>query len=92
MCFQFDDVLVMLSAYYFDERMFADWGQWNKEFKVNAVVGIAAMLAVNYRIGILCKSLWGVQSVAIIPLHRAQALNAELAREKKTQRYHLAVV
>ena len=49
----------MLSAYYFDERMFADWGQWNKEFKVNAVVGIAAMLAVKYRIRVLCKSLWG---------------------------------
>ena len=59
-CFQFDNVLVMLSTYFFDERMFADWGQWNREFQVNAVVGIAAMFAVSYRIGVLCKSLSGV--------------------------------
>ena len=43
-CFQFDDVLVISSVYYFDERMFADWGQWNREFKVTAVVGSLACL------------------------------------------------
>ena len=45
--FQFDNVLVLLSTYFFDERMYADWGQWNREFKVTAVVRIAIRLAVN---------------------------------------------
>ena len=31
---QFDNVLVLLSTYFFDERMYADWGKWNNEFTV----------------------------------------------------------
>jgi len=30
---QFDNVLVLLSTYFFDERMYTDWGQWNRDFE-----------------------------------------------------------
>ena len=45
--FQFDNVLVMLSTYFFDERMYADWGQWNTDFEVTAIVRITVRLALN---------------------------------------------